>query len=80
MFSQGAPSGFYQKKPKNFGGFQGSGSSVNAGYRGEARPVKPGKDCEGNLVECNFFHKRRHKEYECYIKKVSENRRPTEQH
>ena len=26
----------------------------------------PGKDCEGNLVECNFCHKRGHKEYECY--------------
>ena len=56
MFSQGAPSGFYQKKPKNFGGFQGSGSSVNAGYRGEARPIKPLLDRDGK--ERKYFCKR----------------------
>ncbi|XP_057548065.1 uncharacterized protein LOC130826500 [Amaranthus tricolor] len=29
----------------------------------------PGKDCDGNLIECNFCHKRGHREFECYIKK-----------
>ena len=28
-----------------------------------------GKDCDGNLVECNICHERGHREYECYIKK-----------
>ncbi|XP_057540648.1 uncharacterized protein LOC130818494 [Amaranthus tricolor] len=40
----------------------------------------PGKDCEGNLVEYNFCHKRRHREYECYTKKESGNQQPGGQH
>jgi hypothetical protein len=92
--TSGAPVNFHLKKPKTFGGFQGSSSGVNPGFRGEARPAKPlldrdgkekkyfcrrckknhpGKDCEGNLVECNFCHKKGHREFECYIKKGNEN-------
>ena len=73
------PTGFYQKKAKNFDNFQEGGSGANASFRGEAKPAKPlldrdgnernyfcrrckknhpGKDCEGNLIECNFCHKR----------------------
>ena len=33
----------------------------------------PRKDCDGNLVECNFCHKRGHTKYECYSKKGSGN-------
>ena len=34
----------------------------------------PGKDCEGNLVECKICHKRGHREYECDVKKGDGNR------
>ncbi|XP_057540673.1 uncharacterized protein LOC130818523 [Amaranthus tricolor] len=40
----------------------------------------PGKDCDRNLVECNFCHKRGHREYECYIKKGSRSQQPGGQH
>ncbi|XP_057532976.1 uncharacterized protein LOC130810869 [Amaranthus tricolor] len=40
----------------------------------------PGKDCDGNLVECNFCHKRGHREYECYIKKGNGSQQPGGQH
>ena len=92
--ASGTLQGFYQKKARTFGNFQGSGSSTNTGFKGEAKPAKPlldrdgnemkyfcrrckrnhpRKDCDENLVECNFFHKRGHREYECYTKKGSGN-------
>ncbi|XP_057543813.1 uncharacterized protein LOC130823196 [Amaranthus tricolor] len=40
----------------------------------------PGKDCDRNLVECNFCHKRGHREYECYIKKGGRSQQPGGQH
>ncbi|XP_057533877.1 uncharacterized protein LOC130811564 [Amaranthus tricolor] len=40
----------------------------------------PGKNCNGNLVECNFCHKRGHREYKCYIKKGSGSQQPGGQH
>ena len=40
--------GFYQKKARIFGNFQGSGSSTNTRFRGEAKPGKPLLDRDGN--------------------------------
>ena len=40
----------------------------------------PGKDCDEILVECNFCHKRGHREYECYIKKGGRSQQPGGQH
>ena len=34
-------SGFYHKKARNFGNFQGGGSGTNSGFRGDAKPAKP---------------------------------------
>ena len=45
-----------------------------------ARKKHPGKDCDGNLGECNFCHKRGHREYECYIKKGGRSQQPGGQH
>ncbi|XP_057532830.1 uncharacterized protein LOC130810712 [Amaranthus tricolor] len=94
-------SGFYQKKARNFGNFQGGGSNSNSGIRKDAKPARPlldrdgnkrkffcrrckrnhpGKDCEGNLIECNFCHKRGHREFECYIKKGGRSQHPSGQH
>ncbi|XP_057518486.1 uncharacterized protein LOC130799409 [Amaranthus tricolor] len=94
-------SGFYQKKARNFGNFQGGGSNSNSGIRNGAKPAKPlldrdgnerkyfcrrckrnhpGKDCEGNLIECNFCHKRGHIEFECYLKKGGRSQHPSGQH
>ena len=64
-------------------GYRGEARSVNLLFDRDSKERKyfcrrceknhPGKYCEGNLVECNFCHKRGHREYECYIKKRSEN-------
>ncbi|XP_057532891.1 uncharacterized protein LOC130810780 [Amaranthus tricolor] len=48
-------------------------------YR-RCRENNPGKNCDGNLVECNFCHKRGHREYKCYIKKGSGSQQPGGQH
>ncbi|XP_057540722.1 uncharacterized protein LOC130818575 [Amaranthus tricolor] len=40
----------------------------------------PGKDCDGNLIECNFCHKRGYRELECYIKKGGGSQHPSGQH
>ncbi|XP_057520852.1 uncharacterized protein LOC130801109 [Amaranthus tricolor] len=95
--TSGNLSNFYQKKARTFRNFQGSRSSTNSGFRGDAKPAKPlldrdgnerkyffrrckenhpGKDCDGNLVECNLCHKKGHREYECYIKKGSGSQQP----
>ncbi|XP_057545842.1 uncharacterized protein LOC130824840 [Amaranthus tricolor] len=94
-------SGFYQKKARSFGNFQGGGSNSNSGIRNDVKPAKPlldrdgnerkyfckrckknhpAKDCEGNLIECNFCHKRGHREFECYIKKGGRSQQPGGQH
>ena len=99
--ASGTPLGFYKKKACTFGNFQGSESSANTRFKGEANPAKrlldrdgnerkyfcrrckrnhPGKDCDGNLVECNFCHKRGHREYEYYTKKGSGSQQPGGQH
>jgi hypothetical protein len=49
--TSGAPVNFHLKKPKTFGGFQGSSSGVNPGFRGEARPAKPLLDRDGKEKE-----------------------------
>ncbi|XP_057538026.1 uncharacterized protein LOC130815554 [Amaranthus tricolor] len=88
--TSGNLSDFYQKKARTFGKFQGSRSSTNSRFKGDAKPAKPlldrdgnvrkyfctrckgnhlGKDCDGNLVKCNFCHKRGRREYECYVTK-----------
>ncbi|XP_057535244.1 uncharacterized protein LOC130813428 [Amaranthus tricolor] len=80
---------------------EGSGSSTNSGFRGDAKTAKPLLDRDDNerkyfyrrckrnirekiairnLVECNFCHKRGHREYECYIKKGSGSQQPGGQH
>ena len=41
-------SGFYQKKARNFGNFQGGGSNTNSGFRSDAKPAKPLLDQDGN--------------------------------
>ena len=61
-----APASFYQKKPKTFAGFQGSSSSLNDGYKEEARPVKPLLDRDGK--EWKYFCRRckkNHPENDC---------------
>ena len=39
--TSGSSSDFYQKKARTFGNFQGSRSSTNSGFRGDAKPAKP---------------------------------------
>ncbi|XP_057535375.1 uncharacterized protein LOC130813557 [Amaranthus tricolor] len=49
-------SGFYQKKARNFGNFQGGGSSSNSGIRNNVKLTKPLLDRDGN--ERKYFCKR----------------------
>ncbi|XP_057540557.1 uncharacterized protein LOC130818405 [Amaranthus tricolor] len=49
-------SGFYQKKARSFGNFQGGGSGTNSGFRSDTKPAKPLLDRDGN--ERKYFCRR----------------------
>ena len=54
--ASGTPLGFYKKKACTFGNFQGSESSANTRFKGEANPAKRLLDRDGN--ERKYFCRR----------------------
>ncbi|XP_057540771.1 uncharacterized protein LOC130818625, partial [Amaranthus tricolor] len=50
-------SGFYQKKARNFGNFQGGGSNSNSGIRNNVKLTKPLLDRDGNERNCEKLYR-----------------------